>query len=149
MPAFPGPPLADASPEAWLAYADFLQEEGRPEADWLQALRFAEGLRRRPRLVAVLIQCRIRLIRDIKEVNLGMRRPCIAGRHTDTLKRRGNGATGEGTTMNTDRWETCDDARRMLKGSRGRISDRKLTCVRSREGRCRQQAAANKVRMLG
>ncbi len=53
MPAFPGPPLADATPEAWLAYADFLQEDGAPEADWLQALRFAEGLRRRPRLVLV------------------------------------------------------------------------------------------------
>ncbi len=43
MLAFPGPPLADATPEAWLAYADFLQEEGRPEADWPQALRFAEA----------------------------------------------------------------------------------------------------------
>jgi hypothetical protein len=53
MLAFPGPPLTDATPEAWLAYADFLQEEGRPEAEWLQALRFAERLRRRPRLVLV------------------------------------------------------------------------------------------------
>jgi hypothetical protein len=53
MRAFAGPPFTDATPEAWLAYADFLQDEDGPEAEWLQALRFAEGLRRRPRLVLI------------------------------------------------------------------------------------------------
>ena len=49
-------PWHDPASAAWRVYADFLadqnpQSDFRLEKEWLRALRFAEGLRRRPRMV--------------------------------------------------------------------------------------------------
>lgn len=47
---YESPPYHETDPAAWLVYADWLQENSRPQFEWLRALRFAAGLRRLRRL---------------------------------------------------------------------------------------------------
>lgn len=46
-------PLHDATPFAWFAYADFLEERGDQPKEWLRALEIACGLERTPKLALV------------------------------------------------------------------------------------------------